>query len=341
MATVWVYDVDSEAFTLQWREISGARRYELQWHDETAAVGEAIWASGSARVKSTIARKKGLEPGHAYSFRVRGIDELGEALPGGFSVPTEALKLAPSASTPRPPPPRLSTADAESITVVWPEAEGVLFHAQMRMAGAGEPWVTCSDKLSGQAMRKRKLVDGAKYEFRVCAKARAEEECMWGAWSAPSAPLAVALLAPCFARLLGPQLLGPGAQYVPSERAGGGLMLLYFSAHWCPPCRSFTPQLADFYRSWQQQPLGALKQKLEVVFISCDRDAHSFGEYFAEQPWLAINYTAKEREAALAAYQVQGIPCLKVFGPTGKLLCENAVGQPLNDATVRRWEAQM
>jgi nucleoredoxin len=26
-----------------------------------------------------------------------------------------------------------------------------------------------------------------------------------------------------------------------------GLLAIYFSAHWCPPCRSFTPILSKFY----------------------------------------------------------------------------------------------
>ncbi len=29
--------------------------------------------------------------------------------------------------------------------------------------------------------------------------------------------------------------------------AGKELVLFYFSAHWCPPCKHFTPILKDFY----------------------------------------------------------------------------------------------
>ena len=40
---------------------------------------------------------------------------------------------------------------------------------------------------------------------------------------------------------------------------------VYCSAHWCPPCRTFTPELVKF--------ANANKDKLAVVFISSDEDA--------------------------------------------------------------------
>jgi len=30
-------------------------------------------------------------------------------------------------------------------------------------------------------------------------------------------------------------------------------ILIYFSAHWCPPCRGFTPVLAKNYKEWNKE----------------------------------------------------------------------------------------
>eukprot|EP00961_Rhodomonas_salina_P092951 1251145-Rhodomonas_salina.1 len=40
---------------------------------------------------------------------------------------------------------------------------------------------------------------------------------------------------------------------------------LYFSAHWCPPCKIFTLQLAELYKM-----LSATRSDFEIVFVSSD-----------------------------------------------------------------------
>merc|ERR1711912_135527 len=54
-------------------------------------------------------------------------------------------------------------------------------------------------------------------------------------------------------------------------------VMIYFSAHWCPPCRAFTPTLADKYK--------AKTKNAEIVFVSGDKSDDSFQEYYKEMPW--------------------------------------------------------
>ena len=71
---------------------------------------------------------------------------------------------------------------------------------------------------------------------------------------------------------------------------------MYFSAHWCPPCRGFTPELAQFYVKTRAM-VG--NDKLEIIFVSSDRDEASWKEYFAEMPWLALPYNDRARKVRL------------------------------------------
>ncbi len=74
---------------------------------------------------------------------------------------------------------------------------------------------------------------------------------------------------------------GIGAKYPPPP--GLSLMspllrqiiMFYFSGHFCPPCRSFTPLLSKFYKR------HAASKQLEVVFVSNDKDEAEFNAYFA------------------------------------------------------------
>ena len=49
--------------------------------------------------------------------------------------------------------------------------------------------------------------------------------------------------------LSGQQLLRKSGEVVKADEflSDKKIIAYYFSAHWCPPCRNFTPILSDFY----------------------------------------------------------------------------------------------
>lgn len=110
-----------------------------------------------------------------------------------------------------------------------------------------------------------------------------------------------------------------------TDAAGGAFALadlrarrataLYFSAHWCPPCRGFTPELAAWYRAQ-----GAAAD-VEIVFISSDHDAAAFREYLGEMPWKALAYEARAAKEELSQlFGVEGIPTLVFIDGAGAVI---------------------
>ncbi|KFG60762.1 nucleoredoxin family protein [Toxoplasma gondii RUB] len=129
-------------------------------------------------------------------------------------------------------------------------------------------------------------------------------------------------------RLLGPTLIGRGGRQVPTASIDSGVIGVYFSAHWCPPCRQFTPMLARRY-----QELKSLNKAFEVVFVSSDHDKASFDEYFGSMPWLSLPFDDRARKASLSqTYSVQGIPTLILIDSKGALVDRNG-RQKVFDAT--------
>lgn len=102
------------------------------------------------------------------------------------------------------------------------------------------------------------------------------------------------------------------------------LIAFYFSAHWCAPCRKFTPQLVEYYnRVAPQHP------EFEIVFYSFDKSATAMEEYMREMnmPWPAIDYQKLANKEALKKNAGDGIPSLFVVDQTGKVISSSYAGK--------------
>ena len=94
---------------------------------------------------------------------------------------------------------------------------------------------------------------------------------------------------------------------VSSEEFRGKTIGLYFSAHWCPPCRRFTPNLVAQYKKWTTEE----KDKWEIIFISSDSSSVECDEYYKLMPWKRLRYSDREKKQSLSElFNVEGIPTL-------------------------------
>ena len=89
---------------------------------------------------------------------------------------------------------------------------------------------------------------------------------------------------------------------------------LYFSAHWCGPCRVFTPKLVEWYQAVRPQ-----HPEFELVFVSSDRSSEDMLSYMKEarMPWPAIPFD-QIQASGVKKWSAGGIPYLILFGPDGR-----------------------
>lgn len=126
-----------------------------------------------------------------------------------------------------------------------------------------------------------------------------------------------------YEEIIGKELVNAEGKNVEVSELKGKTIGLYFSAHWCPPCRAFTPKLVEF-----RNKLVEGKKPFEIVFISFDKDEKAMMEYMTEtgMAWKAIPYKSQMREKVAQSFNVNGIPTLLIFNKKGDLISKNGRG---------------
>lgn len=123
---------------------------------------------------------------------------------------------------------------------------------------------------------------------------------------------------------LGPKLIN-GSKFEEFDTntalANANTIALYFSMHSCPPCRKFTPQLADLYtNSWK-------KQGIEIIFMSVDDSEDEFKRYYNTMPWLASTYDVSKNGGLLANFGYNGVPSMVLLdGQTSEIITKDGRG---------------
>jgi hypothetical protein len=125
--------------------------------------------------------------------------------------------------------------------------------------------------------------------------------------------------------LLGPKLI-TNSKLLKSSTVGclqdQALIGLYFASKFNGDSKRFNPHMLDFYYSAAQQ------NRLEVVYISSDRNRMDFQDFYGRMPFLAMPPGTSDYKNKLAReLKVIDMPTLVVLDATGKVVTVQGVQQ--------------
>ncbi len=106
--------------------------------------------------------------------------------------------------------------------------------------------------------------------------------------------------------------------FEPGARPEPEIYLVYFGAHWCRPCREFSPDLVAAYQRLQATSPG----HFELIFVSADRNAGDQELYAREvgMPWPILKFSEIGSADAIERWAGPAIPDLIAINRNGEII---------------------
>ena len=235
-------ECDHSSLTVGWNSVAGSTAYELEMKENDSTEYRAL----SSTIAKNYVKKKNLLPNSTYIFRVRAkVNDVWTS----FSSDSVPLRVT-STETKQLEPPTLTTHDSVSVTLAWKPVDGASGYNIRYRIEDSPVWEYVSAVLAGTILKKKNLLATKKYCFSVKPVLPTGEGNNWE-YSLGSNPVTIAVLSRHFQSILPSTLKTKSVAGSVStvEALAGKVVAIYFSAHWCGPCRNFTPQLASLYQS--------------------------------------------------------------------------------------------
>ena len=99
--------------------------------------------------------------------------------------------------------------------------------------------------------------------------------------------------------------------------------MIYFSGHWCAPCRKMTPAIVGFYNEIRKDHPG-----VELIFVSADRSEGAMRGYmkWAGMPWPALAWDQREAVEEIVRLRPSAVPYMALFDGEGQLIGASETG---------------
>jgi nucleoredoxin len=122
---------------------------------------------------------------------------------------------------------------------------------------------------------------------------------------------------PEMSNLIPDSLIDSNENKVARDQLDGKIVGLYFSAGWCPPCRSFSPTLKEFRDKHEVD--------FEVIMVSADNSKSEQLKYMQDgkMKWPAFPTNSIESSNLYNKFGVRSIPTLIILAPNGEIISSN------------------